>query len=165
MNTERDQLVKSLEMTSSKLDSLNAEIWEKEISIQKRMDQLEKLVQGYNTRAYKLGLLGSSLADLASVRNELELRIHSTRPDKMVSIDLKNKVKPTLISLKSKYNAQSHAYQDESIALSESLDSVNWSITQKEEELQELESQINHLTDRYKNEKQVISSTSRTHEY
>lgn len=40
MNSERDQLVKSLEIVSSKLDEINKEIWDSEIQIQKKMDHV-----------------------------------------------------------------------------------------------------------------------------
>ena len=40
MNSERDQLVKSLEVVGNKLDEVNKDIWEKEIGIQKKMDQV-----------------------------------------------------------------------------------------------------------------------------
>ena len=56
-------------------------------------EQLEKLVQGYNTRAYKLGILGSKSPELESIRQELELHIHASRPEKMISVDLKNEAK------------------------------------------------------------------------
>lgn len=93
MNSERDQLIKSLEVVGVKIDEVNKDIWEKEISIQKKMDELEKLVQGYNSRAYKLGVLGSKLPEMAPLRNELEIQIHASNPQKMVPMDLKNAVK------------------------------------------------------------------------
>lgn len=40
MNSERDQLVKSLELVSSKLDEINKQIWDNEIQIQKKMDHV-----------------------------------------------------------------------------------------------------------------------------
>ena len=40
MNSERDQLIKSLEVVSAKMDELNKDIWEREIGIQKKMDQV-----------------------------------------------------------------------------------------------------------------------------
>ena len=127
--------------------------------------QLEKLVQSYNSRAYKLGVLGTNLPDLAPIRNELELQIHASKPDKMVSVDLRNKAKviyyqrwsiqPALLDLKSRYNQQFHKYQDELIALQETLDSVNWNLSQKDEELRTMDTRIKGLSDRYKEEKEV----------
>ena len=42
------------------------------------------------------------------------------------------------------------------ILLSESIDSISWTITQKEEEVTNMENRIQGLSFRYKEEKQVI---------
>lgn len=54
---------------------------------------MEKLVQEYNTSAFKLGVLGNSNPELKAVKNELELQINASTPEKMVSLDLKSGVK------------------------------------------------------------------------
>ena len=155
MNSERDQLVKALSTTSQKMDTFNSDIWEKEIQIQKKMDLLEKLVQNYNSRAFKLEVLGSEIPEFGQVKHELELHIHAARPEKMVSVDLKNAAKPTFNNLKIKFNNQLHKYEDDKIAIQEALDAMHWSIAQKTEELADIESQIQILSERYKEEKEV----------
>ncbi|TPX70338.1 hypothetical protein SpCBS45565_g01736 [Spizellomyces sp. 'palustris'] len=155
MTAEREQLNQTLGTVAVKMDEANKSLWDKEITMQKKMDHLEKLIQEYNTFAYKLGLLGpdSAAADLAV---ELELRVHASRPDQMVSLDLRNKAKPSLNQLRSKLNSKLHQAQDDVIALQESMDNLNWSFTQKKEELGEIESQIRQLADRYRQEQEHI---------
>ena len=50
MNSERDQLIKSLEILSGKLDEINKEIWDKEIQIQKKMDHVITFNSNYSLR-------------------------------------------------------------------------------------------------------------------
>ena len=59
------------------------------------------------------------------------------------------------MALKTKFMSEFHKNQDESIALQEALDSVNWALSQKEDELRAMNARIKGLSDRYKEEKEV----------
>ncbi|KAI8815759.1 HEC/Ndc80p family-domain-containing protein [Fimicolochytrium jonesii] len=155
MTAEREQLSQTLESVAQKMEEANTNVWEKEIALQKRMDQLERLIQEYNAFAYKLGILGSDPVD-AELAVELELRAHASRPDQMVSLDLRNKAKPGLATLRTRFNTHLHKAQNESIALQETLDNLNWAHTQKKEELLEMEEKIRMLGERYREEQEQI---------
>ncbi|EGF78856.1 hypothetical protein BATDEDRAFT_90028 [Batrachochytrium dendrobatidis JAM81] len=160
MNAERDQLALSLQTVSTKLETANKIVWEKEIALQKRMDQLEKVVQDYNSQAFKLGLIGSRSADLAPLAKELELYIQADTQDHMVSVDLKGVVKTTLQRLKERYNAALHKAQDDMLELQETLDQLVWTQTRDEEELLSMQSRITFLNHRYNEEKEHVTLTT-----
>ena len=105
MNAERDQLAISLESINVKLDSINKTIWEKEIAIQKKMDNVEKIVQEYNSLLYKLGYVGSTAKP--ELGQELEFYMQATLPQDMISIDLKNIVRVSLNKHKESFNFSS----------------------------------------------------------
>ncbi|KAI8921009.1 HEC/Ndc80p family-domain-containing protein [Powellomyces hirtus] len=155
MTAEREQLNQTLQAVAAKMDVANKLLWEKEISHQKNMDGLEKVIQEYNALAYQLGLLGADAVDPA-LSVELELRVHASRPDQMVSIDLRSKAKPALMELRTRFNNVHHRAQNELIALQESLDNLAWAHAQKKEELVEMEAKVKQLTDRYKEEQDQI---------
>ncbi|KAL2915097.1 kinetochore-associated Ndc80 complex subunit ndc80 [Polyrhizophydium stewartii] len=160
MNAERDQLALSLQVVSNKLDAANKIVWEKEIALQKKMDQLEKVVQEYNSLAFKLGFIGSRSKDFAHVSQELEIYVQADSLERMTSVDLRGAVKPTLAKLREKYNATVHRAQDDMLGLQETLDQLTWTQTQKEEELLMLTSRINFLNTRYVQEKEHVSMTT-----
>ncbi|KAH6564739.1 hypothetical protein BASA50_004094 [Batrachochytrium salamandrivorans] len=160
MNAERDQLAFSLQTVSTKLESANKAVWEKEIALQKRMDQLEKVVQDYNSHAFKLGLVGSHSAELAHVSKELELHIQADTQSRMVSVDLKGVVKPILENLKDRYNGALHKAQDDMLGLQETLDQLVWTQTRDEEELLTVQSRIAFLNQRYNEEKEHVTMTT-----
>jgi kinetochore protein NDC80 len=93
MNAERDQLAKSVTIVCDQLDQVNKAVWNKEISIQKRMDTLERLVENFNTLLYQLDLLGNDIARYSCMSEELELYIQESQPEKMVSINLRRESK------------------------------------------------------------------------
>jgi SMC interacting uncharacterized protein involved in chromosome segregation len=61
-----------------------------------------------------------------------------------------------LLALKQKYNQDFHKTQNEKILLQESIDTISWTLSQKEEEVKDMESRIQGLSMRYKEEKQAI---------
>ncbi|KAJ3154161.1 kinetochore-associated Ndc80 complex subunit ndc80 [Geranomyces michiganensis] len=171
MTAEREQLNQTLAAVAEKMETANKALWEKEISQQKSMDALEKVVQEYNALAYLLGILGSSaghrgsaaaaLKDFPSeLAAELELRVHAARPEQMVSLDLRGKVKPALLKLRAGFNRVHHMAQDELIALQETIDALVWSQARKKEELVEMESRVKQLTDQYKQDQEQIGAAN-----
>ena len=55
--------------------------------------------------------------------------------------------------MKQKYNENFYQTQNEKILLQESIDTISWTISQKEEEVQNMESRIRGLSVRYREEK------------
>ena len=101
MTTERDTLGKNIKLVNQRLDDLNSQVWDKEISIQKTMDSLEKLVEKFNSGLYKLDLIGNTEKEFASLRGEIELFLIETKPKDMVNQDLKGKVRVKYFDLAS----------------------------------------------------------------
>ncbi|KAJ3391310.1 kinetochore-associated Ndc80 complex subunit ndc80 [Entophlyctis sp. JEL0112] len=160
MTSEREQLVRTLEGLAKKTEDTNKLFWEKEMAVQKKMDQLEKLVHSFNTMAYDLGFLTPGSEDAEGVNFELEVFFTASKLDEMVSVDLHNKIKPLLLKVRSKYNASAHAFEDEAIAAQEYLDRLTESVSDKCDALMALEGQIAKMNERYNEEKEALSKAS-----
>ncbi|KAJ3073609.1 kinetochore-associated Ndc80 complex subunit ndc80 [Podochytrium sp. JEL0797] len=160
MMSERDQLVRGLETLAKKAEETNKVFWEKEMAVQKKMDQLEKLVQSFNTLSYDLGFLSSESKDAQGVNFELELNFASHKVEDFVSVDLQNKIKPLLLKIRSKYNASAHAFEDEAIATQERLDRLVESHAEKCDELMMLETKISKLNDQFNEEKDMYAKAN-----
>ncbi len=93
MNAERDQLAKTLNLMRTQLDDINKAVWNDEIALQKKMDALERSAEKFNAMLYKLDLLSSSDSRYSCLSKELELYVQHSRPENMVSVDLKHQVK------------------------------------------------------------------------
>lgn len=55
--------------------------------------QVEKAIQDYNTLAYRIGLVPSTSPYAQGVNFEIEFSPHATRPEHMISVDLRNVIK------------------------------------------------------------------------
>ncbi|KAJ3078995.1 kinetochore-associated Ndc80 complex subunit ndc80, partial [Quaeritorhiza haematococci] len=160
MTAEREQLAKQIEAVNAKTEEGNKICWEKEIALQRKMDQLEKLIQEFNSRAYNLGLLATAAiahadSDSEQLRfDELELRVHAARPQQMTSLDLKNQVKPILNRLRANFNSAYHKAADDDIALQDKLDGLCETVAEKVEALAAIEKRIQKLGEQYNEEKE-----------
>lgn len=155
MNAERDQLAKTLFLLSQQLDEVNKNVWNEEIGLQKKMDALERATDKLNAFLYKLDLLGSKDSRYSSVSKEIELFLQQGRPESMVSVDLRNQVKPVLQSFIDSFRNEAFKVTDETIALQGKVDVLAWNVTKKEEEVNQVLQSIKTLNDRYNHEKEV----------
>lgn len=153
MNLDREQLSQSIQNTTLKLESLNASVWQKEILLQKKHDQLDKVVTNFNASVYKIGLVDRSTTKL---RIEMEFNVHGQTPEKMIKPDIQGVLKGVMQKLKAKYVGSTHGFQDECLALGESLDRLNEQAAHKLDELAVLENQIKRSNQMYTEEKDVI---------
>ncbi|RUO95398.1 hypothetical protein BC936DRAFT_144155, partial [Jimgerdemannia flammicorona] len=121
MTAEREQLAKNLETTQAKIDEIQRQFWEKEITCNKKRDIVgiardsegmrsnrmwfsrwklsidnlfvEKAIQDYNALAYRIGLVPSTSPYAEGINFEIEFSPNATRPENMISVDLRNVVK------------------------------------------------------------------------
>ncbi|KAJ3367615.1 kinetochore-associated Ndc80 complex subunit ndc80 [Kappamyces sp. JEL0680] len=156
MNAERDQLAKTLSLMTHQLDEVTKAVWNEEIALQKKMDALERSADKFNALLYKLDLLGSTDVRFACVSKELELYVQQSRPESMVSVSLKQKVKPALQLYTQSFKDQLFKINDDTIALQEKMDILAFNVSKKEEEVQQIVSAIKSLNERYLQEKDQI---------
>ena len=73
MNAERERLQKGLEGTGVRLEEARGRVREKEEVAGRLLDELERLVERYNSLAYQIGIVPSTAANAKG--NEYELRL------------------------------------------------------------------------------------------
>lgn len=73
MNSERERLQKGLETTGVRLEESRGRVKEKEEMASRLLDELERLVERYDSLAYQIGLVPSTAANAKG--NEYELRL------------------------------------------------------------------------------------------
>ncbi|KAI8806344.1 HEC/Ndc80p family-domain-containing protein [Cladochytrium replicatum] len=174
MTSEREQLGQALKLQTAQTKEKMETFLKMEISGQKIVDQLEKQIQSFNSYAYRLqlteiipsGALGVpgtpqliaiAMGGLTTVP-ELEFRAQVARPDQIVSLDLKNVMRPMLIKLKSHFNASAHRVHEDSMAVQESLDRLAETYAERMEEVHNIENQKRKEEELYKEEKQMIAA-------
>ncbi|KAJ1994134.1 kinetochore-associated Ndc80 complex subunit ndc80 [Coemansia sp. RSA 1358] len=59
MNSEHNQLVETLNSVQEKVKEAVKEVWDREMKLQRVLDDVETLAQDYTSKAHKLGLIGT----------------------------------------------------------------------------------------------------------
>ncbi|KAJ2725209.1 kinetochore-associated Ndc80 complex subunit ndc80 [Coemansia sp. Benny D115] len=59
MNSERNQLLETLKAAQEKVQEANKAVWDREMRLQRVLDDVESLVQDYSLKAHNLGFIGS----------------------------------------------------------------------------------------------------------
>lgn len=156
MNAERDQLQNTLDMIRAKQEEYNTSIWKMEIEINKFLHKMDKTFKKFNDLA-----LNIDLAKTASFPEEFELKLNvlGVTPEEMSSLDLKEKVKPSLLKTRANYRSNVHRIQDELIALQEQVERFTELCSDKREELDELDQGIKKLNASYVEQKEATSAS------
>ncbi|KAL1915715.1 uncharacterized protein VTP21DRAFT_6474 [Calcarisporiella thermophila] len=158
MTVEREQLMKSLNEVAVKSEELNKQIWEKEREFQSKLSMVDRAVQRYNEIAYSICLIPSSAANAGGGDYELALDTNAIGSEQMISVDLRNAVKPILQKLRVNFNTALHKTQEESFHLQDIVDRLSEQVSDKVEELSRLEGRVRHLTQQYTEEREVVAA-------
>ncbi len=144
MNSERDNLAKQMESLTAKQEALNNAIWEKEIGVQKGIDSVEQSVAQYNSCLYSMAVLDS---DLKSMRLELRLQGLEVVPSV-------NELKATLSQLRKNYSSGVHGLLNDAQDTLEKRERLSEAMSEKVEELKEMEQGVKKSNNSYGKEKQ-----------
>jgi kinetochore protein NDC80 len=77
MNTERDRLIKGVETTQVRLEEAKDRAGKKETETAARLDDLEAVVQRYNTIGYQIGIIPVSAYNAHGHEYEIKLEVRS----------------------------------------------------------------------------------------
>lgn len=169
MTAEREKLVQGLEQMSAKLDDARKVAWEKELTAQKKVESIERLINSYNTLGYRIGIIPASAPHANGVVFELDFNVQAAvggdregmgmpsqvRPDQLINRDLRHEIRSALMRLRERLGGEVHKKQDEAIQLQEQLDRVCESLVDKKDELESLEAKVNGAMEQYSEIKDV----------
>src|SRR5271170_5193425 len=132
MTAEREKLVQGLEQMSAKVDEARKLAWDKELTAQKKVESIEKLITQYNTLGYRIGIIPASAPNAGGVVFELDFNVQAAtgggggggRPDLLINRDLRHEIRGRLIQLQ------------------EQLDRIIEGLVDKKDELEGLEAKV-----------------------
>jgi kinetochore protein NDC80 len=149
MTAEREKLVSGLEQMASKLDEARKVTFERELTAQKKVETLEKLIQGYNTLGYRIGIIPATAPYAAGEQYEIDFNVQvatqetgGVRPDQLINRDLRHEIRAELSKLRERLAGEVHKKQDEAILLQEQLDRIYENLVDKKDELEGLEAKV-----------------------
>ena len=168
MTAEREKLVQGLEQMSAKVDEARKLAWDKELTAQKKVESIERLITQYNTLGYRIGIIPASAPNAGGVAFELDFNVQAAtgggsaggmRPDLLINRDLRHEIRGRLMKLREKMGGEVHKKQDEAIQLQEQLDRIIEGLVDKKDELEGLEAKVAGAMEQFSEIKDVIPHT------
>lgn len=161
MNSEKDQLCKILEGITQTKEEITRIFWERENSVFKKIEQVEKLVQEYNFTGEKIGVIPEEARNATGIIYEISLNPQGQKVENLLNVDIKRSIQPSLLRLKERFNTMFHSAQEELCNLQEHLDKLSEVAQDKTEELQIIEDKLRRFNAQYCEEKDAIMLENR----
>jgi kinetochore protein NDC80 len=76
MTSERERLQKGIESTSQRLEEVRKKVTEKEVEASRKLDELERMVDKYNSLGYQIGLIPSTAPNAKGKNYELQVIVN-----------------------------------------------------------------------------------------
>lgn len=191
MNTERDRLQKGLETCTARLEEVKRKAAEREIDANRSLEELERVIDKYNSLCYQNALVSSTAANAKDQDFELHLNINSTpnfssselgtsqhgitndrlladlstgyHPPHVLNLDLRGYVKSQLIGLRKEINERRTLATDADMKNHELLDSIKEAIDDKRSEVEALEHRVRAAEEEFEKTKEVDTDCKYVH--
>ncbi|CAG8787093.1 21542_t:CDS:10, partial [Dentiscutata erythropus] len=154
MHKESEQITNNRNAIATKAKELSKLQWEKGLDLEKRIADIEKQIQYYNTSLYRVGLLPSSAQYADGKDYELSLDVNADRIDKIISLDLRNYVRTKLSEVRENFNSEYDKIQEQITLISEEIHRLSDDNADKEIDLNTLEDNKNILARQFEEVKQ-----------
>ena len=182
MNSERERLLKSVAAASAKLEDTKRRCVEKEMEANHALEELERMVDKYNSLCYQIGLIPTTAANAKGEEFELHLLTNAApnfsssqhgssdsdrllasqgtgySPAHLLSLDLRSRTKSLLSSLRKEISERRSSAVDADMKNHELLDSIKEAIDDKRSEVEALEHRVRAAEEEFEKTKEVTTT-------
>ncbi|KAJ2968244.1 hypothetical protein NUW58_g10262 [Xylaria curta] len=186
MTSERERLQKGIEAATQRLDEGKRRVAEKEVEASRKLDELERLVDKYNTLAYQIGLIPASAVNAKGQDYELAVTVNESdftgsivkgsyssgtgterlladpvtgyQPAHILNLDLRGQVKNSFLALRREISERRTDAMDAMMKDHELLDGIKEAIEDKRNEVEALEHRVRAAEEEYEKTKEVTTT-------
>ncbi|KAF4546541.1 Hec ndc80p family protein [Lasiodiplodia theobromae] len=180
MNTERDRLQKSAESTNARLEETRRKIAEKELEATKKLDELERKVEKYNSQGYEIGIIPASAprangADFELVLTLSEVPFNSSQMDTtseklltsagngyqyhdLLNQDARRDLKNSILGLRKDIRDRMSAAQEADFENHEMLDKVKEAMDDKLSEVEALGHRVRAAEEEFEKTREITTA-------
>ncbi|KAI1141620.1 HEC/Ndc80p family-domain-containing protein [Hypoxylon sp. FL0543] len=185
MTSERERLQKGIEAATQRLDEGKKRVAEKEMEASRKLDELERLVDRYNTVAYQIGLIPATAVNAKGVSYELTVTVNDSdftgsimkgsyssggserlladpvtgyQPAHILNLDLRGHVKNNFLALRKEISERRTAAMDAMMKDHDLLDGIKEAIEDKRNEVEALEHRVRAAEEEYEKTKEVTTT-------
>ncbi|KAI2628228.1 HEC/Ndc80p family protein [Xylaria nigripes] len=186
MTSERERLQKGIEAATVRLDEGKKRVAEKEVEASRKLDELERVVDKYNTLAYQIGLIPSTAVNAKGQEYELMVTVNESdftgsiakgsysggtgserlladsvtgyQPAHILNLDLRGQVKNSFLALRREISERRTEAMDAMMKNHELLDGIKEAIEDKRNEVETLEHRLRAVEEEYEKLKEVTTT-------
>ncbi|KAG6017088.1 kinetochore-associated Ndc80 complex subunit ndc80 [Claviceps pusilla] len=187
MTSERDRLQKGIESASQRLDEVKKKVAEKESEASQKLEELERLVDKYNTLAYQIAVIPPTAANARGKDYELQLTINEDsdftstnlnasrnmspsaerllvdattgyQPGHILNLDLRGQIRSNFLMLRKEISERRAAAMEDMMKDHDLLDGIKEAIEDKRNEVEALEHRVRAAEEEYEKTKEVTTA-------
>ncbi|PVH83084.1 hypothetical protein DL98DRAFT_455288 [Cadophora sp. DSE1049] len=187
MTVERERLQKGIESTSQRLEEAKKKVSEKEGDASRKLEDLERMVDKYNSLGYQIGLIPATAANAKGKNYELQVTanegpnfsssqmgasgsgnadsdrlladpVTGYQPAHILNLDLRGQVKASFLSLRKEISERRTVAMDEMMKHHDLLDGIKEAIEDKRGEVEALEHRVRAAEEEYEKTKEVTTT-------
>lgn len=187
MNSERERLQKGVESTLVRLEEVKKKVAEKEIEASRKLDELERMVEKYNSLGYQIGLIPSTAPNAKGRNYELQVianegpnfsssqmassasatpdgdrlladPVTGYQPAHILNLDIRGQVKSNFTALRKEISERRTVAMDEMMRHHDLLDGIKEAIDDKKSEVEALEHRVRAAEEEYDKTKEVTTT-------
>jgi kinetochore protein NDC80 len=184
MNSERERLQKGIESTTQRLEDSKKKVTEKEFEASRKLEELERMVDKYNSLGYQIGLIPSTAPNAKGKNYDLKVVVNEGlnfsssqmgasgggtaesdrllaeagtgyQPANILNLDLRGQVKASFLSLRKEISERRTVAMDEMMKHHDLLDGIKEAIEDKRGEVEALEHRVRAAEEEYEKTKEV----------
>jgi kinetochore protein NDC80 len=183
MTSERERLQKGIESTSQRLEEAKKKVTEKEGEASRKLEDLERMVDKYNSLGYQIGLIPATAVNAKGKNYELHVIVNEGpnfsssqmgasggnadsdrlladpvtgyQPAHILNLDLRGQVKASFSSLRKEISERRTVAMDEMMKHHDLLDGIKEAIEDKRGEVEALEHRVRAAEEEYEKTKEV----------
>lgn len=187
MTSERERLQKGIESASQRLDEVKKKVSEKEVEASRKLDDLERTVDRYNTLAYQIGLIPATAVNAKGKDYELKVTVNEGpnftasqlkgsfgdgfenerlladphtgyQPAHILNLDLRGQVRNAFVSLRKEISERRSHSMDTMMKDHELLDNIKEAMEDKRNEVESLEHRVRAAEEEHEKTKEVTNT-------
>lgn len=187
MTSERERLQRGIESAAQRLEDVKKKVAEKELEASQRLDELERLVDKYNTMAYRNLLIPSTAENARGEQYELVVTVNESdftgsvmkggsygvatgterlladsvtgyQPAHILNLDLRGSVKNSFAQLRKEVSERRGLAMDAMLKDHELLDGIKETIEDKKGEVEALRHRVRAAEEEYDKTKEVTTT-------
>ncbi|KAI5459245.1 HEC/Ndc80p family-domain-containing protein [Mariannaea sp. PMI_226] len=187
MTAERERLQKGIESAGQRLEELKKKVSEKEAEASWKLDELERMVDQYNTVAYQTALIPSTAANAKGRDFELQVTVSDNsdftstnlkgssgasssadrllvdattgyQPGHVLNLDLRGSIRTSLLTLRKEISERRGAAMELMMKDHDLLDGIKEAIEDKRSEVEALNHRVRAAEEEYEATKEVTTT-------